>query len=63
MSEEAAKDAAEAEDVVESGNQFEISVVEESASLAFISQDENTCVFIENGVRETLNFAFDNKAL
>ncbi|NIB44878.1 acetyl/propionyl/methylcrotonyl-CoA carboxylase subunit alpha [Pseudomaricurvus alkylphenolicus] len=52
----------------ESEHQFEISVVkdgadEESTSLQFISQDENTCVFIENGVRETLNFAFDNNTL
>ncbi|NIB44656.1 acetyl/propionyl/methylcrotonyl-CoA carboxylase subunit alpha [Pseudomaricurvus alkylphenolicus] len=49
-------------------HQFEISVVkdgadEESTTLEFVSQDENTCVFIENGVRETLNFAFDNNTL
>ncbi|BFM17993.1 geranyl-CoA carboxylase subunit apha [Maricurvus nonylphenolicus] len=45
------------------GSQLEISVGDESASLACISLEENTCVFIENGVRETLNFAFDSKTL
>ncbi|BFM15010.1 geranyl-CoA carboxylase subunit apha [Maricurvus nonylphenolicus] len=54
--------------LTENEHQFEISVVkdgadEERTTLEFVSQDENTCVFIENGVRETLNFAFDNKTL
>jgi len=31
--------------------------------LEFVSLDESTCVFIENGVRETLSFAFDGKTL
>ncbi len=52
----------------ENEHQFEISVVkdgadEESTALEFVSLDENSCVFIENGVRETLNFAFDDKTL
>jgi len=52
----------------ESEHQFEISVVKDGAdegstSLQFVSHDENSCVFIENGVRETLSFAFDNNTL
>ncbi len=36
---------------------------QEVTVLKFVSLDENTCVFIENGVREALAFAFDDKTL
>ncbi|MGB5326180.1 MAG: biotin/lipoyl-containing protein, partial [Pseudomonadales bacterium] len=39
------------------------SAEQESTVLEFVSLDENSCVFIENGVRETLCFAFDNNTL
>ncbi|NIB42219.1 acetyl/propionyl/methylcrotonyl-CoA carboxylase subunit alpha [Pseudomaricurvus alkylphenolicus] len=52
----------------ESDDHFVISVGEpsseqESMALQFVSLDDNRCVYIENGVRETLHFAFDNKTL
>lgn len=49
--------------LTESGHHFEVSVGEESAALKFVSQDNNSCVFIENGVRESLHFSFDNNTL
>ncbi len=41
----------------------EVGAEQESTALDFVSLDENSCVFIENGVRETLSFAFDGKTL
>ncbi|OUR97538.1 3-methylcrotonyl-CoA carboxylase [Gammaproteobacteria bacterium 42_54_T18] len=49
--------------LAENEHQFEINVGEESTVLEFVSLDENSCVFIENGVRQSLNFAFDDKTL
>jgi len=34
-----------------------------STELELVSVHDNHCVFIENGVRQTLNFAFDDKTL
>ncbi|MGB2046006.1 MAG: biotin/lipoyl-containing protein, partial [Porticoccaceae bacterium] len=42
---------------------FNITVSDESTCLEFISQTDNSCVFMENGVRETMHFAFDDKTL
>jgi geranyl-CoA carboxylase alpha subunit len=42
---------------------FDISVGDDAYSLECVSLQNNSCVFIENGVRETLHFAFDNKTL
>ncbi len=54
--------------LTEKEHHFEIAVVEASAKqestvLEFISLDGNSCVYIENGIRDTLNFAFDDKTL
>ena len=42
---------------------FEITVNDETTGLDFISQTDNRCVFTENGVREIMHFAFDDKIL
>ena len=47
----------------EKAHHFEITVGEASTSLEFVAVDENRCVYIENGLRESLHFAFDGKTL
>ena len=42
---------------------FNLTVSDETTCLEFISQTDNSCVFMENGVRETMHFAFDDKTL
>jgi len=55
--------------LTENAHHFEVLVAGEadaeqvSTVLEFVSLDENTCVFIDKGVRETLSFAFDGKTL
>jgi len=52
----------------ETEHQFEITTSGADAEstntkLEFVSLHDNHCVFIENGVRQTLHFAFDDKTL
>ncbi|MGB1403467.1 MAG: acetyl/propionyl/methylcrotonyl-CoA carboxylase subunit alpha [Porticoccaceae bacterium] len=42
---------------------FTITVNDQTTCLEFIAQTDNSCVFVENGVRETLYFVFDDKTL
>ena len=42
---------------------FTITVNDQTTCLEFIAQTDNSCVFVENGVRETMHFAFDDKTL
>ena len=45
------------------GDHFDISVGEETVSLSLVSFGDNQCVYIENGVRETLHYAFAGNTL
>ncbi len=47
----------------EKEHHFEINIGEDSTVIEFVSLDKNHCVYVENGVRETLHFAFDDKTL
>lgn len=54
--------------LTEQEHHFEIEVADagsanESTILEFVALNKNSCVFIENGVRESLNFAFDANTL
>ncbi|MEH6517588.1 MAG: acetyl/propionyl/methylcrotonyl-CoA carboxylase subunit alpha [Halioglobus sp.] len=47
----------------ESEHLYHGTVAEQSSELEFVSLAQNRCVIIDNGVRETLHFAFDDKTL
>lgn len=47
----------------ESERLYRGTVAEQSSELEYVSLEQNRCVIIDNGVRETLHFAFDGKTL
>jgi geranyl-CoA carboxylase alpha subunit len=49
--------------LINNGDYFEISVGDDTFTLNFVALEDNRCTYIENGVRESLYFAFDNKTL
>lgn len=49
--------------LINNGDYFEISVGDDTFTLNFVALEDNRCAYIENGVRESLYFAFDNKTL
>jgi len=49
--------------LTENEHHFEITIAENTTALEFVSRTDKHCVLIENGVRESLNFAFDANTL
>ncbi|BFM14874.1 acetyl/propionyl/methylcrotonyl-CoA carboxylase subunit alpha [Maricurvus nonylphenolicus] len=49
--------------LVNNDDYFEISVGDDTFTLNFVALEDNRCTYIENGVRENMHFAFDNKTL